>query len=354
MTAHEVYSYEAFRRKIQDELREVPEGIGSKLDDAQVQLFLSKLRVEKPNFAKMSDLDALTLCGLMKNDTPTLAGLMLFGLFPQANFPSFDITAVVVPGYEVGQVAEDGARFTNNKRLDGIIPEMLEAAMNFVNRVMKVRTIIDQNGKRTDKTEYPIKAIREVILNALIHRDYSIHTETSPIRLTFYTNRLEVENPGGLYGRLTLNELGKVGADIRNPSIAAALEVLIDTENRFSGIPTIRHEMEMAGLPAPVFASERGVFRVTLFNEDSMKRSDAPEIKQETRPKTLDAGGDISAQIIAFCAVPKSRAELSSLLGFSSISYMMEKYINPLLETGKLKMTIPDKPKSRNQKYYSV
>ena len=342
MTEYEIYSYEVYRRKIQDELRTVPDGIGANLNDVQVKLFLSKIRALKPNFVNLSDEDALTLCGLFKNGNPTLAGIMLFGLYPQANFPGFDITAVVVPGYQMGNLADDGARFIDNKRIDGTLPELLEDAMAFVNRNIKVRTIIDEKGKRADKTEYPLKAIREIILNALIHRDYSIHTESSPIRILFFTDRLEVENPGGLYGRLTINELGKVGADTRNPAIASAFEILIDTENRFSGIPTIRHEMETAGLPAPKFDSSRGVFRVTLYNGNNVSVT-----------KNVATGNDIESKLIAFCSVPKTRAELSELLQVSSVSYMIEKYITPLLESGKLKMTIPDKPKSRNQKYYS-
>ena len=342
MTEYEIYSYEVYRRKIQDELRVVSDGIGANLNDAQVKLFLSKIRVEKPNFASLTDEDALTLCGLFKDGKPTLAGIMLFGLYPQANFPGFDITAVVVPGYQIGNLADDGARFIDNKRIDGTLAELLEDAMAFVHRNIKVRTIIDEKGKRADKTEYPLKAVREIILNALIHRDYSIHTESSPIRILFFTDRLEVENPGGLYGRLTINELGKVGADTRNPAIAAALEIMIDTENRFSGIPTIRHEMEAAGLPAPKFDSSHGVFRVTLFNSANISAS-----------KSTETGSDLESKVISFCSSPKTRAELSELLHVSSISYMMEKYINPLLESGKLKMTIPDKPKSRKQKYFN-
>jgi ATP-dependent DNA helicase RecG len=342
MTEYEIYSYEVFRRKIQDELRTVPEGIGAKLNDSRVSLFLSKMRVQKPNFTNLTDSDALTLCGLFKDGQPTVAGLLLFGLYPQANFPGFDITALVIPGYAMGNTAGDGVRFIDNKRIGGTIPELLEGAMAFVHRNIKVRTIIDDNGKRVDKMEYPLKAIREIILNALIHRDYSSHTESSPIRIMFFSDRLEVENPGGLYGRLTINELGMVGADTRNPSIAAALEILIDTENRFSGIPTIRYEMEAAGLPAPKFDSTRGVFRVTLYNGEN----------HQVKSGTIDEG-DLELKLINFCSVPKTRAELSVLLNVSSISYMMERYINPLLETGKLKMAIPDKPKSRNQKYCS-
>lgn len=342
MTDYEVYSYEVYRRKIQDEQRKIPSGIASDVQTAQVQLFLSKARIEKPNLARLPDDDVLTLCGLYADRKPNLAGLLLFGLYPQASFHGFAITAVVVPGYELGNVADDGARFTDNKRIEGTIPEMLEGAMAFAKSNSKVRTIIDESGRRTDKTEYPLKAIREIILNALIHRDYSVHTQSSPIRMMFFADRLEVENPGGLYGRLTLDELGKVGADTRNPAIAAALEILIDTENRFSGIPTIRYEMGSAGLPTPVFDSARGVFRVTLYNGNG-----------KSTPKSVKADDDFETQITMFCKTPRTRTELSALLNVSSISYMMERYINPLIENGRLKMTIPDKPKSRHQKYYS-
>jgi len=342
MTEYEIYDYEVYRRKIQDELRPVPDGIGAEMNKAQLSLFLSKIRMEKPNFANLSDEDALTLCGIYKDGKPTLAGLMLFGLYPQSNFSGFGITAVVVPGYQMGNVADDGARFIDNKRIGGTIPELLEGAISFVHRNIKVKTIIDDKGKRADKQEYPLKAIREIILNALTHRDYSRHTDSSPIRIIFYTDRIEVENPGGLYGRSTLDSLGKSGADTRNPVIAMALEVLIDTENRFSGIPTIRYEMETAGLPEPVFESSRGVFSVTLYNEVNGVLSD-----------TQVGDMDLTERLLQFCANPKSREDLSRELGLSSISYMMSRYINPLLESGKLKMTIPNKPKSRNQKYFS-
>ena len=68
----------------------------------------------------------------------------------------------------------------------------------------------------------------------------------------------------------------------------------------------------------------------------------------------IDTGNDdLIEDLIDFCKIPKGRSELAERLNVSSISYMMTRYINPLLESGKLKMTIPDKPKSRNQKYFS-
>lgn len=106
--------------------------------------------------------------------------------------------------------------------------------------------------------------MREAILNALVHRDYSIHSENVPVRLEIYRNRLELISSGGLYGKLTLDALGKVRPDTRNSALANILELLHVTENRYSGIPTIYHELEKAKLPPPVFAVRHGEFVVTF------------------------------------------------------------------------------------------
>lgn len=63
---------------------------------------------------------------------------------------------------------------------------MLETSLAFVQQHMATKTIIDKTGHRNDESEYPVKAIREIILNALIHRDYSIHTENDPVRIEIY------------------------------------------------------------------------------------------------------------------------------------------------------------------------
>lgn len=156
-----------------------------------------------------------------------------------------------------------------------------------------------------------------------------------------YSNRMEVENPGGLYGRITVDELGKMSADTRNPFIAGGLEVLLGTENRFSGIPTIIHEMKKAGLPPAVFESKRGVFKVTLYNYRSEAKDKTP-LNETMR------------EIIAFCAEPRSRNEIAEHVGIETPSYVVQRCLRPLLDMGLLEMTMPDKPKSKNQKYVAV
>ena len=132
---------------------------------------------------------------------------MLLGEYPQEFFPQLSVTAMVVQGREIGELGDDGERFVDNKRIEGTIPQMLEGALAFVRRNMKVKTII------------------------------------------------------------TVDDLGKAAADTRNPYIAGALEIMIDTENRFSGIPTVRAELKKAGMPEPVFMDRRGVFKVIFLKK---------------------------------------------------------------------------------------
>ena len=91
--------------------------------------------------------------------------------------------------------------------------------------------------------------MREIIVNALIHRDYIIYTDSAPIMIRMFTDRIEAENPGGLYGRMALDRLGEVSADTRNHFIANALEIMGETENRYRGIPTFINAMKEAELP---------------------------------------------------------------------------------------------------------
>ena len=338
MTEYEVYTFESFKKKIEDELRPVERADEKELQTDSFKKYALALQEKKPNVSALPIQRWMMLQGFMSNGHPTIAGLFMFCAYPQGYFPQLGITAVAVPGTEISGIGEIGERFLDNKRIEGTIPQMKDDAVAFVIRNMKVRTVIDEKtGERTDKTEYPVVAIREIILNALIHRDYSIHTDNCPITIRMFTNRIEVENPGGLYGRNRIDTLGDYGADTRNPYLANALEIIGQAENRYSGIPTIRRAMEDAGLEPPNFESTRGIFRVTLYNS----------LKKVVVPLT-----ELQQRILDFCKVPRGRNELenefkSELTG----AYLMTRHIYPMVKDGLLSLTIPDKPKSKNQRF---
>ena len=206
---------------------------------------------------------------------------------------------------------------------------------------MRTKTIVNpETGKREDRTDYPITAVREAVLNSLVHRDYSIHTEGMPIQIVMFDDRIEIRNPGGIYGRIKVDQLGKVQPDTRNPVLATALEVLGATENRYSGIPTIRKELKKNGLPEPMFEDQRGQFSVTFFNT-----SDNHPTKAELDDKT--------SGLVEFCRTPRTRQEIADYLGLNSISYAIKDYVMPLVDNGLIKLSIPDKPRSPKQLYFS-
>ena len=338
MTEYEIYSFEAYRRKLRDDVRPIERAAITSLNKSKLETYLLQLKSNKPNLAQLEDAQILELMNIVVNGQTTLAAQFLFGLYPQAYMPQLGIIAVCVPGTEIGDVDVDGSRFIDNQRIEGTIPEMLESALQFVRKNTRNRTIIDADtGKRRDRTDYPINAVREAILNALVHRDYSIHTEGTPIQLTIYTDRMTVRNPGGLYGRLTLDQLGKVQPDTRNPVLATALEILNVTENRYSGIPTIRRELREHGLPEPEFQIVHGEFSVTFYLKGQATVTD-----------------DQTAQILEFCQTPRTRRELAKYLGLSSVTYAIKKYILPLVDAGQLRMTHPDNPGSPQQRFVTI
>ncbi len=333
MSEYEIYSYEAFRKRIRDDIRVVENAKMQFFDEKRMNDYLISVKNERRNLAEnVSESEILELMGVTSEGAPTLAGLMTFSKYPQTYFPQLCITAVSLPGTEMGTTGTDGERFIDNKRITGAIPDMLDEAVEFVRKNSRTKTIIDENGKRADKNEYPIKAVREAILNALVHRDYSIHTENVPIRIEMYRDRMEITNSGGLYGKITIDALGKVHPETRNATLANMLELLNITENRYSGIPTMRMEFLNAGLPVPVFSVRHGEFKVIMKNGYHTESA------------------SLTDSIIEFCSVPRSRAELISFAG-KSRNYVMGQIIAPLVESGKLKLTMPDKPKSSNQKY---
>lgn len=347
MTEYEVYSYEAFRKRYRDDIRPAKGATLELLNQDLLEKYQAQMRHERPNLARMTTSQQYELNGVTQGGEVTMAALLLFGLFPQAFYPRLSISATRIPGTEMGEVDACGNRFTDSKRIEGTIPEMLKAALDFVRNNMHTSTAVNPlTGERIDMPQYPMDAVREAILNALVHRDYSIYTESKPIRLNMYDDRLEIMNPGGLYGRLTLDQLGYSQPDTRNPVLVTALEILKETENRYSGIPTIRHAMAQRKLPEPVFTPTTGEFKVVLYH----KRSPEPEALPPQRAGRVTD----RKQLLMFCKTPRTRAEIIRFLNIDSGQYALRRYLDPLLNEGAIRMTIPEKPRSRRQQYVTV
>jgi ATP-dependent DNA helicase RecG len=356
MSEYEVYSIDAYKRRIKEDCRIVEGSSINDLDPDKLSLLVHKAKANRPQFSKLSDDNILEQLGIIKNNIPTVTGLLTTGKYPQGLIPQYSITAVVIPGYNMGETGETKERFIANKRFCGTIDEMLDEAMLFVGRNINVKTIID-GGRRTDIEEYPLNAVREAVLNAIMHRDYSFRTEGAPIQILMFYDRMEIISPGGLFGRLTVEGLGKGRPDTRNSCLASMLEILGLAENRFSGIPTIKREFTQAALPDPQFKDTRSDFIVTFYNgrKDQLYVSEDKQVyvvNSSRRLHNIWQGSD-EDRLLNFCKTPRSRGDIAEFFGNTQY-YIVKTYIAPLVEKGLLQLTLPQAPKSKKQRYVAI
>lgn len=367
MSAYEVYALQSYNDNIHEDLRPIKLADFDDLNTGELDAYIKKLRAEKPNFAKNTDEKIYRLSGILDKESnkPTLASILVFGDYPQAYCPQLFVACSAFPGNEIGELGDAGQRFNDNIKVEGTIEQMLAGTLAFLRRNMKTRIIIDSDGKRTDLPEYPIRALREAVANALVHRDYSMHTENAYVQVHIFADRIEVLNPGTLYGQ---NRIEKLGTDTmmetRNPNIVRLLEEkdpmlggdsIKALENRHTGIPTMRSEMRKYGLPEPEFSEERGAFKVVFRNSNSifLDHSSGQEGGQEGGQEEKGPKEVKMQKILTFCLQPHSTKEIAEHLGISSRSYIREAYIKPLLDSNRLLATNPESLRVRNQKYYT-
>ena len=124
MTDYELYCYEAFRKHLHDDERPVERATIDMLNSEELEGYVRDKSVGRPGFSNLTTEQKLEMLNVTRNGVPTLAAVMNFALYPQGYFPQLAITAIVVPGTEIGETAFDSARFIDNRRIEGTIPDM--------------------------------------------------------------------------------------------------------------------------------------------------------------------------------------------------------------------------------------
>jgi ATP-dependent DNA helicase RecG len=197
---------------------------------------------------------------------PTAAGLLLFGRNPQQFLRSAEIICVRYAGKAMSDefVRQD---------ISGPLKEQVRQAEAFVNSNMR-RGMRITGMTREESTEYPIAVVREAIVNAIAHRDYSVRGEG--IRLLMFADRLEIYSPGRLPGHVTLDNI-KDERYSRNEAIVAVLSDLGYIERLGYGIDRMLATMQEAGLRPPHFAETSAGFQVTLYSATEELVSPRPD-----------------------------------------------------------------------------
>ena len=276
------------------------------------------------------------------------AAILLFGKSPKRYFPRARIRFVRYEGTEARVGAE--MNVIKDVVFEGRILQVIEKALEFVRSQIKERTYLGADTRFVTKPEYPEFAWKELIVNAVAHRDYSI--KGTDIQIKMFDDRLTVESPGTLPGIVRLNNMRHVHFS-RNPKIAQFLHEYEYVQEFGEGVDRLYEVMETAGLPQPTYRVEAFMLYATIRNTGKV---DAVQVAvQDKIQDTVQVAGQVTAQgILGYCAIPRSRQELQAFCGLSGRNNFSKLYLKPLLESGQLRMTIPDKPNSRNQKYVAA
>lgn len=256
--------------------------------------------------------------------------MLLFGKNPKHYFPRAHIRFVRYEGTEAKIGAE--MNVIKDEVFEGRVLQVIKKALEFVRSQIKERTYLGADTRFVTEPEYPEFAWKELIVNAVAHRDYSI--KGTDIQIKMFDDRLTVESPGTLPGIVRLNNMRYVHFS-RNPKIAQFLHEYEYVQEFGEGIDRLYEVMETAGLPQPEYRVEAFMLYATIRNT----KADA------------NLGATPQVKIIAFCSKPRSKAEIANHCGFKDIKHFTARYLKPLLESGQLQMTVPGKPNSRSQKY---
>lgn len=200
------------------------------------------------------------------------------------------------------------------------------------------------------------EAIREAVTNALVHSNYY---ERRGLVIEKSFKEIIISNPGSM--RISVDEAVSGGvSDTRNQTLMKMFALILIGERAGSGLYGIHSVWEENGLNPPVMVEQFNPDRVVLklqinIEKSSVDKNNTQDTHMDTPTDThTDTPTDKIVSLLEFCATPRSRAEIQSFLNLKDKIHFLKTYLNPLLENGKIAMTIPDKPTSKNQKYFAV
>ncbi|NPV80567.1 MAG: histidine kinase [Firmicutes bacterium] len=191
-----------------------------------------------------------------KSIVATVGGLLLFGLRPEVNLPQSGLTVARIRGITLADELVD--RTVINGRLPDVVDKTVERI-----RVGVPTPVYFAGTRRIDHQPYPAKVLREAVVNAVVHRNYSI--AGSQIRVLVFDDRVEFHSPGRLPNTVTIEKM-KIGVSFaRNPQLLRYMQNLGYIERLGRGIPMILKEMRMAGAREPRLEVSGEEFILTLY-----------------------------------------------------------------------------------------
>ena len=260
------------RGSIRAELRPVSGATLADLDRRRLRDYFGRIRQQD---VPSDDDDAgwrtlLINTEIMIEEGVTVGGLLLFGKTPSRFLPHSGIDAAAFPGVEKDYAAREraGLRGPMTPLLgsDGAVVEngLVEQALEFVRRNTPVTATLENDARRVERRTYPPEALREAVVNALIHRDYLL--TSTDIELAIYSDRLEIISPGRLPNGITPNRMRTGCRAARNQLLKDVMRDYGYLEHMGMGIPRkIIHGMRVHNGTEPGLVEDQEQFILRLF-----------------------------------------------------------------------------------------
>jgi len=284
---------------------------------------------------------ALAHLNLLEGEQPSHAAVLLFGKQPQRFLISSEVKCLHFHGTEVSKP------IPSYQIYKGTVFDLVDQSLDFV--LSKIACSVGTRaGGPTAPMNYemPQEAVGEAIINAIAHRDYA---SNASVQVMLFSDRLEVWNPGQLPPSLSPEALRAPHPSIpRNPLIAEPLFLTRYIEKAGTGTLDMIEQCSRAGLPPPEFRQDCGQFVQVLWRAKHDRRTDLePGDQVGTR---WGLSGD-QVVVLRACVTERPISELMDIVGRTSRTKFRNSVLKPLMQTGLIEMTIPEKPQSSNQKY---
>ena len=333
LSSTEVLSLSSYERTSPSDRDAVPGAVAGDLDEALVDRTIERAFSLTPRAMrgapdKKTKLERLNFLDSQGNVTK--AGLLAAGAYPQQFYPKLFIDVAVYAGTQKG--AAGSLRFMDRTICEGTLGEMISDAVAAIAKNLR------RTSTRVDSLEIPEEVLREAIANAVIHREYGDRFCGQSIAVDVFDDRIEVTNPGGLYGGKTRENLFDGSSRCRNATLVKLMSIVplpdgagSPAEGNGSGIPMMIDAMRAQGLAEPLFCPGFDRFKVVLYR---------------AKVEQIDHGGDLIVAALKRNGELGTR-ELAECTGLTVSQVRVR--VNALIAQGELEPTAS--ATSRNRKY---
>ena len=233
---------------------------GARLSDLSLALFAAYRQtaidpevIESNNRSIEEQLASLRFFDLDRN-CPTVAGILAFGKNPRYFLPGAYVQYLKLNGTSLTEAPEDEAEIDGD--LLSVLRELdLRTKVNIHTTVVPVSVMREKTV-----SDYPREAVRELMLNAVLHRDYLSNT---PVRFYWFSDRVEIQNPGGLFGEVTLERLTR-RSSYRNPIVAEIMKTMAYVNRYGRGIQRAQDALAANGSPLAEFEADERAFLAVI------------------------------------------------------------------------------------------